>query len=149
MKNLIKSAIEKVRGKGVEATDDAAELLAAGETVQGLNAWHTYEHPVTGDRLRVYNGSDQSMPLEMDVRGHTFAHIAPFGGEPADPASLKTDDLLFRKLTMAERSVLVEIRLKAAKAEARVKAYKLKPDNELRRMWHQQIAKDCGVTRVE
>lgn len=113
------------------------------------NRWHTYERPGNGDRLRVYNASEREMPLEMNVNGFIYAHVAPFDGEPNDKKELDAGDYVYRPLLQAERKQLVEHRLKEAKKWARRQNYALRSDHELRHKFHAELSKECGVFQIQ
>lgn len=141
MKNPITTLVNIVRGtNGTEAEP---------EGIPGLGAWHTYEQPGTGDRFVCYNGSPRSMPLEMNIKGKVYAHVAPFGGRPEPDAVLKKGDYLFRPLTLTERTLLVDIKLKAWKKAKKGSPFKFVSDHERKIQLHRELVKECAVFQIQ
>ena len=134
--SLLSRLIERARGT-------TAAPLSPGDR------WYTYEQPRNLKKIRIYNASERTMPLEMNMAGEIFALVAPFAGEENDKTKLETGDFVYRLLSLEERTKLVDHWLKATKKANRSSGFRMKSDHELRRKRHVELSKECGVFQIQ
>lgn len=140
--NIIKSLIDRARGASAPAIED-------GKSPQA-RSWHTYEEPVTKDRLRIFNASDLDMPEQMIVGDRTYAHVAPFAGmRPVTPPTFDTGDYVYRHLTQQEREALAEIKVREFLKASKKQGYKAIAKHELRSRANAALAKQRVVFQVQ